>query len=53
MNHSRHRAWRAGGFVQSLGEIATPDEIGKSFQEFAYMDGRAMKIKKALRENSN
>jgi len=53
MNHSRHRAWRAGGLVQSLSEIATADQVLQSLQELAYMDGRAMKIKKALRKNSN
>jgi hypothetical protein len=53
MNHSRHGTWRAGGLVQSFSEIATAKQVRQSFQELAYMDRRAMKIKKALRKNSN
>src|SRR5512133_3109647 len=53
MDHSRHRAWRTGGLVQSLSEIATANQVRQSFQELAYMDGRAMEIKKTLRKNGN
>jgi hypothetical protein len=53
MNHSRHRTWHAGGLMQSLGEIATPDQVRQSFQELADVNGRAVKVKKALRKNSN
>ena len=53
MNHSRHRAGRAGGLVQSLSKIATANQVRQSFQELAYMDRRTMKIKKALRKNCN
>src|SRR6478752_9730497 len=53
MNHSRHRAGRAGGLMQTLSEISTADQVRESFQKLAYMDGRAVKIKKTLRKNSN
>jgi hypothetical protein len=53
MNYSRHRPGRAGGLVQSLSEISTADQVRQSFQKLAYMDGRPVKIKEALRKNSN
>ena len=53
MNHSRHRTWRAGGLVQSFSEISTPDQVRQSFQELAYMNRRAMKVKKTFRKNCN
>jgi hypothetical protein len=39
--------------MQSLSEISTADQVRQSFQKLAYMNGRAVKIKKALRKNSN
>src|SRR5437016_10582429 len=53
MNTARDRAGRAGRFVQRFGEIPALDQIRKSFQEFADVDGSAMQIEKALGEDSD
>jgi hypothetical protein len=53
MNDSRYRSGRTSRFVERFSEIPTSNQIPEAFQEFAHMNRRPMKIKKALREYSN
>jgi len=53
MNDSRYWPGRTSRFVQRFSEIPPSNQIPEAFQEFAHMNRRTMKIKKALREYSN
>jgi hypothetical protein len=53
MNHPRDRPGRAGALMQCLGEIAPLYQIGKTLEEFADMNRRAMKVEESLRKNAD
>src|SRR5204863_3181855 len=51
MNHPSDRTGRAGRFVQRFGEVASLNQIRKSLQKFANVNGSAMEIEKALQKD--
>ena len=53
VNNPRHRARRAGAFMQRFGEVAPLHEVGETLEEFADVNRRAMKIKESFRENGD
>jgi hypothetical protein len=53
MNDPRYWTWRSGRFVQRFREIAAPNKIRETLQEFADVDCRPMQVKETLAKNSD
>src|SRR5206468_10767934 len=53
MNHARHRAGRARGFVKCFSEIAPTNEVRQSLQELAHMNRGTVQVKEAFGKDSN
>src|SRR5439155_156688 len=51
VNHAGYRAWSPGRFMERLSEIASPNQIRQSLQEFAHVNRGPMEVEEALGKN--